>query len=158
MLKREVKRCKTSRVTSNSCGDAVDQIRTGTWKAGTATNYKVCKGAEIDATAALANFKSCEIIEGNLDVYISKDFSLKDVADNFVKLLAVSGNVAFFDSGVDDFGSEVSQHQCRLEHADPCTHPLSHTRTHRQTHAPTYAHTRARTHTHIHTTTNTTTT
>ena len=49
--------------------------------------------------------QDCQIISGNLDVFIPKDFSLKDVANNFDKLLAVSGDVVFFDTGVDDLGS-----------------------------------------------------
>ena len=49
--------------------------------------------------------QDCEIISGNLDVFVPKDFSLKDVANNFEKLLAVSGDVVFFDTGVDDLGS-----------------------------------------------------
>ena len=84
---------------AEGCTQAVLEILDGTWSPDDASNadYTVCTGGEVDNAAKLAPFKDCQLISGNLKFFIPIDF---DVGSTFASLIAVSGDVVFYNTGL----------------------------------------------------------
>lgn len=81
------------------CAKAVLDILDGTWthNSSSSSDYKVCAGGEVDSVEKLEPFKGCQLIAGNLKFFVPVDFAFEGTFDD---LLAVSGDVSFYNTGL----------------------------------------------------------
>jgi hypothetical protein len=123
----EIRACEiNSDEDQEKCADAVLEILNGTWSHNSSStkDYKVCSGGEVDSVEKLTPYKGCELIAGNLKFFVPIDFEFGDTFDD---LLAVSGDVSFYNTGLkqlrnDDFprleaigGTLLIAHNTELE-------------------------------------------